>query len=57
MSQSAATPTSLKVDRTRLKTPKNYADLRKVSLQTVYNWMAENKVQVEDIDGVKFVRI
>jgi len=54
MSQSLPT---LQVDRSKLKTPKNYAGMRNVSLQTVYNWMAEKKVQVEDIDGVKFVRI
>ncbi len=33
------------IDSVRVITPENYAELKKVSLKTVYNWINSGKVQ------------
>lgn len=47
----------LKIDRTKLKTVKNYADHAKVSVQAVYKMVREKRVEIEKIDGVTFIRV
>lgn len=46
---------SLKIDRTKLKTVRNYAVQKGVTPQQVYNWIKDKKVKAEIIDGVTFV--
>ena len=45
----------LKIDRTKLKTVRNYAVLSGVTTTQVYNWIKSKKVKTEKIDGVIFV--
>lgn len=48
---------SLKVDKTKLKTVRSYALMRNVTVQQVYNWIKEGKVDQVVIDGVKFIHV
>lgn len=48
---------TLKVDKTKLKTIKNYAEYKGVSVQAVYKMVRENRVYIEKIDGVTFVKV
>lgn len=36
----------IKIDTEKWATPNQYAELKKVSIQVVQNWMARNKVEV-----------
>lgn len=45
----------LKIDRTKLITPQNYAKKHLLSPSTVYRYMAQGKLKTEEIDGVQFV--
>ena len=47
----------LKVDTTKLLTIRNYALKNSVTVQSVYNWAKIGKVQIREIDGVKFVQV
>jgi phage antirepressor YoqD-like protein len=46
---------TLKIDRTKLITVRNYAASKKVTTQQVYNWIKQQKVKIEVIDGVTFI--
>lgn len=46
---------TLKLDRTKLITVKNYSVRMSVTPQQVYNWIKDNKVKTETIDGVLFI--
>lgn len=46
---------TLKIDRTKLITVKNYSVKMGVSPQQVYNWVKAEKVKTEVIDGVLFI--
>lgn len=46
---------TLKIDRTKCKTPKTYAGMRNVTVQTVYGWIKDKKVKSIEIDGMVFV--
>ena len=48
---------ALKIDRTKLRTPKTYAKMIGKTVQQVYNLMNDKKVQVVEIDGVKFIQL
>lgn len=48
---------SLKVDKTKLKTVKSYAELKGVSVQAVYKMVKEQRVDTETIDGVIFIKV
>lgn len=48
---------NIKIDRTKLKSAKGYADMTGYSLVYVYRLMKQNKVKVVDIDGVKFIHL
>ncbi|MDQ5930801.1 MAG: hypothetical protein QG594_2590 [Bacteroidota bacterium] len=50
-----ATLQPLKIDRTKLKTVRNYAVLSGVTTTQVYNWIKAKKVKTEKIDGVIFI--
>ena len=45
----------LKVDKTKLKTVKNYATLKGYTPQRIYQLEKEGQVKFTEIDGVKFV--
>jgi len=47
----------IKVDKTKLKTVKNYAEHIGVTVQAVYKMIREDRVKTETIDGVTFVRL
>lgn len=47
----------LKVDKTKLKTIKNYAEHIGKSVQAVYKMVKENRVKTETIDGVVFIKL
>lgn len=47
----------LKIDKTKLKTIKNYAEHIGKSVQAVYKMVNEDRVKVEKIDGVTFIRV
>lgn len=47
----------LKVDRTKLKTVRNYALEVGITVQQVYNWIKAKKVKCIEIDGVKFIEV
>lgn len=46
---------TLKIDRTKLITVKNYSLRMGITPQQVYNWIKDNKVKTEIIDGVIFI--
>ena len=48
---------TLKIDRSRLRTFKNYAKEYGYSVQRIYQLEKEKKIDVVLIDGVKFVRV
>ena len=48
---------TLKVDKTKLKTAKSYAEMTGFSVQAVYKMIKEKRVSVEVIDGVTFIKI
>lgn len=48
---------TLKVDKSKLKKVKNYAALKGVTVQQVYNWIKDKKVKTVEIDGVKFISL
>lgn len=48
---------TLKVDRTKLKTFANYAEMKGVTYNTVKNWAKAGFIQTENIDGVNFVKL
>jgi len=47
----------IKVDKTKLKTVKNYANMQRISVQAVYKMIREDRVKTEKIDGVTFIRL
>jgi len=48
---------NLKVDQTKLLTVRNFALMKGVTVQQVYNWIKQEKVKEIRIDGVKFIQI
>lgn len=46
---------TLKVDKTKLITVRNYAKLKDLTVQQIYNWIRDEKVKHTNIDGVKFI--
>ena len=48
---------TLKIDKSDLVTVTEFAKLRAISRQTVYNWITEKKIQKEEIAGVVFVKL
>ena len=48
---------TLKIDKTRLKTIKSYAESRGMTLQGVNKMVKENRIPTEKIDGVIFIKI
>jgi hypothetical protein len=48
---------TIKVDRTKLKTVRNYAKKMGITPQQVYNWAKDKKVKMTEIDGVKFIEL
>jgi hypothetical protein len=48
---------TLKVDVTKLMTIRRYAQMLDVSVQAVYNWAKDGKINIREIDGVKFVQL
>lgn len=46
---------TMKVDRTRLKTVRNYAMDQGKTVQQIYNWIKDDKCKCVEIDGVKFI--
>jgi len=48
---------ALKVDKTKLKTIKSYAEMLGVTVQAVYKMVKEKRVTVETIDGVTFIKV
>jgi len=48
---------SLKIDRTKLLTVKNYAFKKGYSPQRIYQLEKEGQVKFVEIDGVKFVSL
>jgi NRPS condensation-like uncharacterized protein len=47
----------LKIDRTRLRTFKSYAKDYGLTVQRIYQLAKENKLEIIEIDGVKFIKI
>jgi len=47
----------LKLDITKLKTFTNYAKIRGVERQTVYNWEKTGEIKTVNVDGVRFVHM
>ena len=47
----------LKIDRTKLKTVKNYAISQGVSPQAIYKMIDEERIESTKIDGVVFIKI
>ncbi len=45
----------LKVDKTKLKTVKNFATLKGYTPQRIYQLEKEGQIKFTEIDGVKFV--
>ena len=48
---------SLKIDRTKLLTVKNYASKKGYTPQRIYQLEKEGQVKFIEIDGVKFVNL
>ena len=48
---------NLKIDKTKLKTVRSYALSKGVTVQQVYNWIRDGKVNEVKIDGVKFIEL
>lgn len=48
---------SLKVDRTKLRTVANYAKMKNLTPARVYQLASEKKVNMIELDGVKFIYI
>ena len=46
---------SLKIDKTRLKTAKNYADKIGITVQAVYKMIKSKRVKITKVDGVVFI--
>lgn len=47
----------LKIDRTKLKTVKSYAEMQGQSVQYIYRLVNEKRLKLVIIDGVKFIHI
>lgn len=48
---------TLKIDKTRLKTIKTYAESRGLTVQGVYKMVKEDRISTVKIDGVVFIQI
>lgn len=48
---------TLKIDKSDLVTVTEFAKQRKITRQTVYNWINENRIKKEVISGVIFVKL
>jgi len=46
---------TLKIDKTKLLTVRNFAVKSGVTVQQVYNWIKSQKVSSTKIDGVTFI--
>lgn len=57
MEKTDTTLEPLKIDRTRLKTPTNFAKMNRVDVSTVHRWIRSKKIKTTLIDGVQFVVI
>lgn len=47
----------LKVDRTKLKTVKNYAKEKGFTVQHIYNLVKKKELPIVTIDGVTFIEV
>jgi len=48
---------ALKIDKTKLRTAKSYAEMSGYSIQHVYRLMNSKAIKVVTIDGIKFVEL
>ena len=48
---------TLKIDKTRLKTIKSYAESRGMTVQGVYKMVKENRIPTQKIDGDIFFKL
>ena len=48
---------NLKIDRSRLKTYKNYAQLTGYTVQRIYQLVKTGELKTIEIDGVKFIKV
>ena len=48
---------SLKIDKTKLRKISSYARIINKSVQWVYELVKEGKLEMVEIDGVKFIKI
>ena len=46
---------TLKIDRTKLITVRNFAVSKGITSQQVYNWIKAKKVESTKIDGITFI--
>lgn len=45
------------IEKERLMTFRNYAAMKGVTVPTIYLWEKQGKISVENMDGVKFVKL
>lgn len=43
------------IEKERLMTIRNYAEMKGVTVSTVYLWEKKNRINIELMDGIKFV--
>jgi hypothetical protein len=48
---------NLNIDRTKLRTYKNYAQLTGYSVQRIYQLVKSGELKTTEIDGVKFIKV
>lgn len=48
---------SIKIDKSKLRTVKSYSQMMGVTVQQVYNWIKDQKVEMVKIDGVIFIKL
>jgi len=46
---------TVKVDKTKLITVRNFAKKKNLTVQQIYNWIRDEKVKHTSIDGIKFI--
>ena len=48
---------TLKIDKSKLRTIKSYAESKGITVQGVYKMVKEKRIETEKIDGVIFIKI
>jgi predicted transcriptional regulator len=48
---------SLKIDRSKLRTFKNYAKEKGYTVQRIYQLVKEGSLKTVEVDGVKFIKV